>query len=77
MIMNNTDNETQLTIRCSADMRRLAETHAATKGQSVAEWIRRAIQMQIDADDRRANAPSDEEQRIAAIVEKILKQKGI
>lgn len=49
------DNEPDMAhfnIRCSMKMRMDAENAAKEAGQSIAEWIRRAIQKELDARER-------------------------
>ncbi|HJK49495.1 MAG TPA: hypothetical protein O0X13_02745 [Methanocorpusculum sp.] len=42
------DEWAQFTIRCTVDQKNEAEESAIKAGQSLAEWIRRAIQEKID-----------------------------
>jgi len=44
--------DTQFTVRCDDKMRAEVEQRAQEAGQSVVEWIRRAIQRELDAHER-------------------------
>lgn len=58
-------------IRCAKSLRDMAEESAKEQGQSLAEWIRRAIQEKLD---REKNKVSDDDldARIEAVLKKML-----
>lgn len=63
--------ETQLVVRCSQELRDEAEALARRDGQSLAEWMRRAVQEKVD---REKNQTTDDELelRIEAVLKKML-----
>lgn len=63
--------ETQLVIRCTWEVREEVEALAKRDGQSIAEWMRRAVQEKID---REKNQTTDDELelRIEAVLKKML-----
>lgn len=67
----------QFTIRCPSEMRRKAELSADAVGQSLAEWIRRAIQEKLDHEVNGDPDISDEKLRetIRSVVEEMLEEK--
>lgn len=75
--MANEDNESQFTLRCSLEMRQKAEKLAKMKGQSLAEWLRRAVQNEIDREVNGESDISDDELRetIRSVVEEVLAEK--
>lgn len=76
--MSGVEEWAQFTIRCPGEMRRNAEASADAVGQSLAEWIRRAIQEKLD---RESNLISEQitddelDARIEAILIRKLEEK--
>ncbi len=68
-------------IRCSVKMRMDAENAAKEAGQSIAEWIRRAIQKELDARERdqsvKAAGGVDDAGAIAAALLKALEDPDV
>lgn len=75
--MGNDDNETQFTLRCSRKMRSEAQQSADDLGQSLAEWLRRAIQEKLDREKNGGSDISDEEldARIEVVLKKMIEEK--
>lgn len=67
MYMVLTNHETTITVRCNNDLKDKAEELANEKGQSLVEWIRRAIKEKIE---RETSGVSDAE--LEATVRKVL-----
>lgn len=61
--------ETQLVVRCSQELRDKAEVLARRDGQSLAEWMRRAVQEKVEREEHNVN---DEE--LEAKIESVLKR---
>ena len=70
MVQNN--RETQLVIRCTQELRDEVEILAKEKGQSIAEWMRRTIQKEVEFSKHMTQKEDELEVRIEAIVRKIL-----
>ena len=70
--MAKTETETQFTLRCSRSMRSDAEKFAETKGQSLAEWLRRAVQEKLDRERGGIGADTISNEELEAKIEKIL-----
>ena len=70
MVQNN--RETQLVIRCTQELRDEVEILAKEKGQSIAEWMRRTIQKEVELSKHMTQKEDELEVRIEAIVRKIL-----
>ena len=70
MVQNN--RETQLVIRCTQELRDEVEILAREKGQSIAEWMRRTIQKEVELSKHMTQKEDELEVRIEAIVRKIL-----
>lgn len=75
--MSEKTDEAQFTIRCSYAMRDAAETAARNQGQSLAEWIRRAIQEKLDRDAVDNVSDDDLDARIERVLTRMLKEKGV
>lgn len=58
-------------IRCVKSLRDEAEASAKEQGQSLAEWIRRAIQEKLDR-EKNQTADDDLDARIEAVLRKML-----
>lgn len=63
--------ETQLVIRCTWELREEVEELAKKDGQSLAEWMRRAVQEKIERDKH--DLKDDElEKKIESVLKKML-----
>lgn len=71
------DEWAQFTIRCTVDQKNEAEESAIKAGQSLAEWIRRAIQEKIERERNPGRELSDEEldARIEAVLDRMIAEK--
>ncbi len=72
--MAKTETETQFTLRCSRSMRSDAEKFAEIKGQSLAEWLRRAVQEKLDREKEGIGADAISNEELEARIEKILNE---
>lgn len=67
--------ETQLVVRCSQELRDEAEALARRDGQSLAEWMRRAVQEKVDREkssDAEYVSADELDARIEAVLKKML-----
>ena len=67
--------ETQLVVRCSQELRDEAEALARRDGQSLAEWMRRAVQEKVDREkssDTEYISADELDARIEAVLRKML-----
>lgn len=67
--------ETQLVVRCSQELRDEAEALARRDGQSLAEWMRRAVQEKVDREkssDTEYVSADELDARIEAVLRKML-----
>jgi hypothetical protein len=56
-------------------MRSDAEKFAEAKGQSLAEWLRRAVQEKLDREKKGIGADTVSNEELEAMIEKILTEK--
>ena len=74
------ENITQFPVRCSMELRTQAEESASAAGQSLVEWVRRAMQEKLDREKSCAPpagpAPTDEEldARIEAVLRRMMEK---
>ena len=75
--MANEDNESQFTLRCSFEMRQKAEKLAKMRGQSLAEWLRRAMREKRDCEVNGDSDSPDNELRetIQEVVAEMLEER--
>ena len=75
------DTESHFNIRCPKDLREKAEASAVAAGQSLAEWIRRAMREKLEREKERAELSpeqdADVEEMVRALIEKVLAEKGL
>lgn len=79
------DTESHFNIRCPKDLREKAEASAVAAGQSLAEWIRRAMREKLEREKKVAvpraelstEQDADVEDMVRALIEKVLAEKGL
>ena len=77
------DTESHFNIRCPKDLREKAEASAVAAGQSLAEWIRRAMREKLEREKEQERAElspeqdADVEEMVRALIEKVLAEKGL
>ena len=77
------DTESHFNIRCPKDLREKAEASAVAAGQSLAEWIRRAMREKLEREKEKERAElsteqdTDVEDMVRTLIEKVLAEKGL